>query len=68
MFEVYLQAGVVKEMAKQLNFRYNGKSVLTCQHDFIPFYTSAIYDTYIDGCVFNSATYISNPNVVMLYM
>ena len=38
------------------------------QHIFTPFYTSDVYDTYMDGCILMLADYISNPNVIIVYV
>ena len=38
-----------------------------CQYVFTPFCTSDIYDPYMDGCGLKSATYISNPNSIIIH-
>ena len=53
---------------KIVNLRYFGKCLPNCQQVLIPLYTSDSYDTYMDGCSLMSATNISNPTVIILYM
>ena len=47
---------------------HNRKSVPNCQKVFVPFYTSDIYDTYMDGCVLMSANHIVNPDIIISYI
>ena len=58
----------VRAIAKWENYWYYRKSVHNFQYVFNPFYSSDIYDSYMDGCGLMSAIYITNPHVIILYM
>ena len=64
MFDIRFQRGTVEQAREIVKLQYYGKS----QHVFPPFYTSDIFDSYTDGCASISATYTSNPRVIISYM